>query len=121
MKVLVSLLALLLLTNCAQRSHEHEPSMPEEWEEWRVKVEERIDSLESDSSASLEPRVAEVEEWLYDLSASLAAAWESIAEKNQSINRLEERVEEGSGPEPDPLSSLAELIRCRDPWAEGCD
>lgn len=121
MRVLVSLLALLLLTNCAQRSHEHEPSIPDDWEEWRVKVDERIDSLESNSSASLEPRVTEVEEWLYDLSASLAATWDRIAEMNQSVYGLEDRVDESRDPEPDPLSSLAERIRCRDPWAAGCD
>lgn len=121
MRVLVSLLALLLLANCAQRSHEHEPSTPDDWEEWRVEIEERLTALESTSSTSLEPRVSEVEEWLYDLSASLAAAWDRIAEMNQSFYRLEDRVDEAGGSELDPLSSLAERIRCRDPWAAGCD
>ncbi len=95
MKVLISLLSLLLLASCAQRNHEHEPSMPDDWREWGLKVEERIDSLESRPPVDLggvESHLARLESRTEPTPAIPAWVAASIKDLRASALDLEARV-----------------------------
>ena len=49
MKVVISLLPLLGLVGCAQRGHVHSDGIPDDWEAWAYRIEERVQALEAAS------------------------------------------------------------------------